>query len=416
MNASARFFVPAALLAGLFLISACGDNAPPAPPKKEVREKGPAAEKKPLPPKKTFADEESGSLKVRFHNRENAPKEPSVKADADNLNILDRNDPAAAFAQEKISKKEKALRDSFRTKRPEKSFAAALEKLNSGKVIRWAPLWHADDLRGVWLPAAAISPDRSIILIAETLGENGGPFGTRLVFLDTHSWTITAVHHLWKKDVRFIAIAPGHTPVLVARGQEAFKSPDEIILLDPWSGTEKKTVPLPGVRKVFIDPAGRLFAVFDPASEKAGEVLVFDSLAADGETRSRTIRSANRSPVIAFSADRKQVFLAGDKSVEVLKGSDLRAQESFPLPEGFVAADLLAMPDGTLVAAPERTLQRPAVAVRSVSVRPFGEKSRGMLFVLPDAPDQFFGSVQNRLGRISKVLLKIGRASCRERV
>jgi len=400
MNASVRFLVPAVLLSGLLLISACGDNAPQ---EKEVREKGSPDKKKTPPPRKTFADEESGSLKVRFQDQDENKKQPEVKAGTENLNVLKKNDPAAAPSQEKLSKKEKALRDSFRTKRPEKSFAAVLEPLNSGKVIRWAP-WK-DDLGGVRLPAAAISPDRSIILIAETLGESGGPFGTRLVFLDTHSWTITAVHHLWKKDVRFIAIAPDHTLVLAARGQQAFHTKDEIILLDPWSGAEKQAIPLPGIRKAYIHPNGRIFAVFDRDSERAKEVLVFDSLLKDGDTQSKVIRSANRAPLIAFSADGLRVCMAGDHSVELRKNSDLHLLESFLLPEGFITADLLVMPDDTILAAPEKTQLRPAIAVKKGKVQPFGEKSRGMLIPLPDAPEQFFGTVSNRLGRISRVSL-----------
>ncbi len=404
MNKSARFFVSAALLTGLFLLSSCGDDPPP-PPKKEVREKKTEVRKKPAPARKTFSDEESGSLKVRFQDQENTKNEPRVKADSDNLNVLNKNDPAAVSVQEKLSKKETALRASFRTKRPAGSFAAALEPKNSGKIIRWSPQWQTDLAGGVRLPAAAISPDRSMIVIAETLGEKQGPFGTRLVFMDTHSWTITAVHHLWKKDIRSIAIAPDHTLVLAARGQEAFKSQDELILLDPWSGTEKRSLSLPGLRKVFIDPAGKIFAVFGPDSENAKKVLVFASLLKNEDAQSKEIQSANRAPAVAFSADGKWVYLAGDRSVEVLKDSDLRIMESFPLPEGFVTADLLAMPDGTILAAPEKTLQRPAVAVRQGIVKPFGEKSRGMLLKLPDSPDKFFGTVSNRLGRISRVAL-----------
>ena len=404
MNSFAKSLLPGLLLPGMLLISACGDN-PPRKPAKEPEKKTAPDRKKTPPARKTFADEEEGSLKVRFRNPNAGKNEPEVKSGQKNLNILDRDDPAAAVLQEKVSKKEKALRDSFRTKRPENSFAAKLEPLNSGKIIRWSPEWRSDTLKGVRLPATAVSPDRSIIVIAETLGENQGPFGTRLVFLDTHSWTVTAVHHLLKKDIRFIAISQDHTLVLVARGQHAFKSPDEIILLDPWSGTEKHTVPLPGVRKVFVNSTGRIFAVFDPKSEKADRVLVFDSLLKDGDPSSKEIKSSNRSLVIAFSGNDSRICLAGDHALEFVKNSDLHTMESFPLPEGFVTADLLVMPDDTVIAAPESTLLRPAVALRNGAVQPFGENSSGMLFTLPDSQGKRFGEIMSRLGRISSVSL-----------
>ena len=404
MNSFVKSLLPGLLLPGMLLISACGDNPPPKPAK-EPEKKAAPAEKKTPPVRKTFADEEEGSLKVRYRNPDAGKGEPEVRSGQKNLTVLDRDDPAAAVRQEKVSKKEKALRDSFRTKRPENSFAAKLAPLNSGKIIRWSPEWRSDTLKGVRLPATAFSPDRSIIVIAETLGENQGPFGTRLVFLDTHSWTVTAVHHLLKKDVRSIAVSPGHLPVLAARGQNAFKNADEIIVLDPWTGAEKCSVPLPGVRRVFINPAGRVFAVFRPDSETADRVLVFDSLLKDGDPTSKEIKSANRSPVIAFSDDGSRICLAGDRAVELVKDSDLHIMESFPLPEGFVTADLLVMPDDTVIAAPESSLMRPAVAVRGGTVRPFGENSSGMLLALPDSQGKRFGEVMNRLGRISTVAL-----------
>ena len=234
-------------LAALLSLTGCGDNEPepkknPEPEKKKAA--APAPEKK-KPAVKTFSDSEEGSFKVRYSSSGQAKKKPEVRDPQENVNILKKDDPAAALKPEKISRKELALRNSFRTKRVKGSFAEKLAPLNNGKIIRWSPQWHSDSIDGVRLPAVAVSPDRSIIIIAETLGEQQGPFGTRLVFLDTTNWTISAVHHLWKDDVRSIAISPNHTLVLVSRGQAAFKSPDKILLLDPWSGTIKTELPLP---------------------------------------------------------------------------------------------------------------------------------------------------------------------------
>ena len=230
-------------LASLLGLAGCGDD-PPETKKKPEPEKKKSVGDIPAPAKqktarKTFADSEEGSFKVRYRDEESKKQTPEVRDTQENVNILKKDDPAAAEQPEKISKKEQAQRDAFRRKRPEGSFAAKLEPLNSGKVIRWSPQWRSEIMTGVRLPAAAISPDRTVIVIAETLGEPQGPFGTRLVFLDTCSWTISAVHHLWKKDIQAIAVAPDHTLVLAARGQEAFKSSDELILLDFWSGREK---------------------------------------------------------------------------------------------------------------------------------------------------------------------------------
>ena len=314
--------------------------------------------------------------------------------------MLNPDDPAAAGKTEKMSRKELQLRQSFRTKRPEKSFAAKLAPLNNGKVIRWSPFWMSETAKGVRLPAVAVSPDKSIIILAETLGSIKGPFGTRLVFLDTHSWTITAVHHLMDKDVRFIAISPDNQPVLVARGQKAFKTVDELIRLDAWTGRIKQSVPMPGLRKVYINSRGRLFAVFDPESEDARTVRVYDRLLRDGRAEAKAILTENRSPVIAFLVHNQRIFLAGDKKLEQIKESDLKLLDSTPLPEGFVTASMLVLQDGTAILAPETDLQRPAIAVGVDGTREFGENSRGMLLPSRKDPEKMFASVMNRKGRI----------------
>ena len=403
MKTCCTFFLPG-LLTGILILSACGENTP-SEKKPEQQEKVSPSPKKTQPArKKTFSDSEEGSLKVRFRNDELSREKIEVRDDRENLNIIKSGDPTGVH-QEKISKKELALRKSFRTPQPEKSFAALLKPLNRGKTIRWSPLWQDEFTGGIRLPSVAISPDRSIIMIAETLGESRGPFGTRLIFLDTHSWSITAVHHLWKKDIRHIAISSDHIPVLTARGQKAFKSRDEIILLDPWSGREKTVIPLPDVRKTYLDAQNRLFAVFDPESPKTRNIAVFDSLIRDGNSKFKEFSGANRSPVIAFSPDGQQFVLAGDQALEIRKNSDLKILENIPLPAEFETAALLLLPDGTVIAAPESRQQRPAIAVRNGRIQEFGEKSHGMLFEMPGSPQTFFGAVMNRRGRISRIAL-----------
>ena len=393
-------------LAALLSLTGCGDNEPepkknPEPEKKKAAAPAP---KKKKPAVKTFADSEEGSFKVRYSSSGQAKKKPEVRDTQENVNILKKDDPGAAVQQEKISKKEQLRRDSFRTKRPAGSFAALLEPINSGKLIRWSPQWHSETASGVRLPAVAISPDRTVIIIAETLGELQGPFGTRLVFLDTCSWTITAVHHLWKKDIRFIAAAPDHTLVLATRGQEAFKSTDEIILLDPRNGRKKQALSLPGVRRVYIDPAGCLFAVFAGESEKSSRIELYPELLNNGSLTMKEIKSSNHSPVVAFSHDGSRFAVSGDHAVELYRESDFRLIESTPLPDGFITADLM-IAGNTVIAAPESRLQRRAMAFRSSWHQEFGENSFGLLVPQPDDPDHFFGAVMTRKGRVSRIAL-----------
>ena len=394
------------LLSGLCCLAACGDSQPEkqqsARPEPEPEKKAAPVRK---PVRKTFEDTEEGSLKVKLPGNSKPAPLPEVRDDHRNMTVLEQNDPAAAEKTVKMSAKEKALLQSFRSERPAKSFAAKLEPLNSGKIIRWLPQQFNELAGGVRLPAVAISPDRTVIVFAETLGDLKGPFGTRLVFLDTCTWKLTAVHHLWKKQIDWIAVSPDHQLVLAARGQEALKTGDEIIVLDSWSGEEKQTVSLPGVRKVFVHPEnGRVFATFAAGSERENKIAVFDSLLKKGDPEFREIVTENRNASVAFSKDGRMVCLAGDKSLEQFKNSDLKLLEKTPLPAGFETEALLILPDGAAVVAPPAIQRRCAVIFEDGKYREFGSASRGILLNFPTESDKIFGAVMSLRGKISKII------------
>ena len=394
------------LISALCCLPACGDNQPekqPARPEPEPEKKAAPAVRKPV--RKTFKDSEEGSLKVQLPGSVKPAPLPEVKDEHRNMSVLDKDDPAAAEKTVKISAKEKALRQSFRSKRPDGSFAAKLEPLNSGKVIRWLPQQFSELAGGVRLPAVAISPDRTVIVFAETLGELKGPFGTRLVFLDTCTWKLTAVHHLWKKRIGWIAVSPDHQLVLAALGQEMLKTQDEVIVLDPWSGREKQAVPLPGVRKVFVHPEnGRVFATFAAGSERENRIAVFDRLLKKSDPAFREVKVENRNGVIGFSRDGRMICLAGDRSLEEIKDSDLNLLDKYPLPSGFETAALLIQADGSAVAAPSAAQHRPAVIFENGAAREFGSASRGILLDYPAESAKVFGAVMSHRGKICKIV------------
>lgn len=397
MNISGRYM--AAGLAVLLLsgAGACGDGKPDKTSPKADAD----AEKteKPAPRKPVVEDSEEGSLKIRIPSGNTGKKEAAVRADTENVTVLESGETAEEENNGKLSAKEKAVLQSLRTPRPEGSLAARLSSLNSGKVIRWSPQWTDSGTGGVRLPATALSPDKSIILLVETLGDAGGPYGSRLVFLDTHSWTILAVHHLWKKDVRAAAITPSGIPVLISRAQEALKTPDEILLLDPWKGTVSLALTESGAETVTVDGQNRLFVAHRAESEQSGKIAVY-TVQDDFSFKRQEITSSNTSPAVAFSADGQTVFLSGDKALESFKTSDLRPLETVALPEGFVTESLLVLPDETVIAAPEKRLQMRAAVIRGGHARFFGENSDGILIPLPGSEGKSFGAVMSRKGRI----------------
>lgn len=389
----------------LFGAGACGDGKPDSKPpaaenKKTVQPE--TAEKSRTP---AAEDSEEGSLKVRIPSENTEPKKTSVRAGMENVTVLESEENAEETHQkEKLSAKEKAVLQALRTPRPAGSLAERLSSRNSGKVIRWSPQWTNSGTGGVRLPAVALSPDKSIILLVETLGEDGGPYSSRLVFLDTHSWTIPAVHHLWQKDVRAAAVTPSGIPVLISRAQEPFKTPDEILLMDPWKGSITLALAEPGAKAVAVDRRNRLFITHSAESGQAGKVAVY-TVRDDFSFARQEIASSNAAPAVAFSPDGQTVFLSGDKALESFRSSDLRPLETVALPDGFATESLLVLPDGTVIAAPEKRLRMRAAAIHDGQAGFFGEVSDGILIPPSGTDKKFFGAVMSRNGRIVRFSL-----------
>ena len=120
--------------------------------------------------------------------------------------------------------------------------------------------------------------------------------------------------------------------------------------------------------------------------ERENRLAVFDRLLKKSDPTFREINVENRNGVIAFSGDGRMIFLAGDRSLELIKDSDLNRLEKYPLPSGFETASLLIQPDGTAVAAPSAAQHRPGVIFENGTAREFGSASRGILVNYPSEP------------------------------
>ncbi len=395
------------------VLVACGKKSPlKAVP--EVKSEAAAPGKTPTPPQPkpqpkpqpAVKDSEEGSLKVKFSSSEQKETPSADQEEDPDVMVLDANDPGAKEKSAAISRKEAEARKALRTKRPENSLAEQLAPLNDGKVIRWAPKWVSGGTGGVRLPAWAASRDHSVIVFVELLGEAEGPFSSRLVVYDTHTWTILLVHHLMKVNVCSAAFTKSGYLGLMCHGQEAFKTRDELLLIRLRDGASLARASVPDGERIYTDFQDRFYVVRRENSPDANKVKVLENLFPDKPAKKveREMESVNASPFIAFSDDGEKIYFAGGRALEIFKSSDLRPASSVPLPENFAVCSVLAVGPQAVIIAPRPETRGNAVRVMNGQVQSFGEPSGGVL-AAPIPPEGLFYAMMNRKGKVTLTAL-----------
>lgn len=113
-----------------------------------------------------------------------------------------------------------------------------------GKRFVWVPT--EDNSRGAGgakIPDVAVSPDKSALFMLETVGDDEGPFDTRLVILNTRTGNIIRVSRFAKVRYSRILPLPDADELLLAEAPDQGKQ--RIIRLDPVSGKILSAVRVP---------------------------------------------------------------------------------------------------------------------------------------------------------------------------
>lgn len=407
-----------AVLAAVLLsvaLAACGKKTPvktaaenkteaSAPEKPAAPEAKPQASARPKPP--PVQDSEEGSLKVKFTTSEQKETAASEQEESPDVMVLDADDPGAKENNAVLSRKEEEERKALRTKRPENSLAEQLSHLNDGKVIRWSPKWISAGTGGVRLPAFAQSRDGSVIVFVETLGEGDGPFSSRLVIYDTHTWTILAVHHLMRLDVRSAAFTKDGYLGVLCRGQVALKTQDELQVIRLRDGASLARAVVPEGERVYCDSRDRFYVVRGENPPNATKVKVLENLlpGLSAKPVEKEMESVNGVPLIAFSDEGDRIYFAGGKALETFKGSDLRPVSSVALPENFETHSILAVGPDAVILAPAPETRGNAIRIQNGQIQPFGEPSGGLL-ASPIPPGGLFYAMMSRKGKVALIAL-----------
>jgi hypothetical protein len=117
---------------------------------------------------------------------------------------------------------------------PEGSLAA--QTAVKGETITWRAKWVFKGRGGPRIPCAALSPDKTVAVIAETTGAEDGPFGTRLVLINTLDLNVCKIITVDRKIGAMEFIPGPQTLICAAERQLPLKQPLSLFALDCRSG------------------------------------------------------------------------------------------------------------------------------------------------------------------------------------
>ena len=213
----------------------------PAPPQVQ-----PEAQPRPQKTESSASDDEeggfrSGSLSITATPKTNPEtvkeeKLPEIEVDSSNVRSL----PKSSVQPIRESKRELKLTSAL----PDGSLAEKLTDDSSETVQTWRPAFASQGFRGARLDAFAVSPDGSVLAIAERTGTYNGPNGTRIVLFNTSSWQVIRVFTVGRL-LQKLAFVPGSTTLAsFAFPQFALKQEFGLAILDLAAGKEQDFLPL----------------------------------------------------------------------------------------------------------------------------------------------------------------------------
>ncbi len=307
----------------MLLFCGCGKEGPRKSVKtKPIKTKVKTETPKPVPKAEKKETEEGSFGQIQIRNWQNGTEIPKVKINRRNITKVEIPDYQRGI-------REKAGEGILPT--PEKSLAARVK--DQEYAYRWQPLWQFDKIPAPRLPAAEISPDASVLAIVETLGEIKGPFGSRIIFINTYNWKIIRVVEFEKKFISKICFVP-NTEFLVmwSEVQKEIKEPARLLQMNCVSGEIEfeNTSIRESVSALLCDGFRRRLLV---KVKDSGKVRVFN--AENIQRKPEIVKFKVRKGPIAFSADNAKIAIAGDGCIEIADFYSNGSHEKIKLPSGF---------------------------------------------------------------------------------
>ncbi len=139
----------------------------------------------------------------------------------------------------------------------------------------WRPQWISGGVNGVRLPGFAISRDKSVLAVIETVGEVNGPFGSRIVFFSTANWKVIRVLEFDRERFTGLCFLARHDDllaVMLTKQSIWEQKSNRLMLLDMLNGRIIGDVAIPD-GKAAVLAVGKFLAV---KPEMGKEICIYE--------------------------------------------------------------------------------------------------------------------------------------------
>ncbi|MBQ7731392.1 MAG: hypothetical protein IJT68_06100 [Lentisphaeria bacterium] len=350
----------------------------------------------------------SGSLSIIATPKTNPDtvkeeKLPEIEVDPSNV----RSVPKSSVQPIRESRRQVALT----SKLPADSLAEKLADANAENVSVWRPAFNSQGFRGARLDAFAVSPDQSMLAIAERTGTANGPNGTRIVLFNTSDWQVIRVFTVGRM-LKKLAFVPGSTTMAaIAFPQLALKQDFGLAMLDLAAGKEQDFLPLsfPFNEKLVPEDVA-LLAMRDRiiCSGFFGSTVFCIHLPVekDAEVPFHTFETVSPASALAVTPDGKSLAAASLKAIEYFDlnpTAKYRRRSITTLDLGWKPVDIrfLNGAQTDFILCPAYRDDSPPMFVRSSVKESLDGRSAG--FALPVEQDSQIGVAFKVKGRIDIV-------------
>ena len=184
----------------------------------------------------------SGSLSITATPKTNpetvkVEKLPEIEVDSSNV----RSIPKSSVQPIRESRRELRLTSTL----PSGSLAEKLADANTETATVWRPAYASQGFRGARLDAFAVSPDGSVLAIAERTGTANGPNGTRIVLVNTSNWQVIRVFTVGRMLKKLAFVPETTTLAAIAFPQMSIKQDFGLAVLDLAAEKEQEFLSLP---------------------------------------------------------------------------------------------------------------------------------------------------------------------------
>lgn len=211
---------------------------------------------------------------------------------------------------------------------------AAWKVAASGYSIRWSPLWAYEGVGTVRISAAAMSSDKSLIVIAETTGPADGPNGSLVIFMETREWSFIRYLKLDDEKITSMFFLPGTARLLCRFARQAeLKKPYRLAVINPRNGKifSETKLPVGEISDMITNKSGSMLFV-KPAD--TADMLLFDTGDLSKEPLAFNSDINDEKASLSLSPDNASLLVCGDGKIKVFDMEFKRfKKDSLALPD-----------------------------------------------------------------------------------